>query len=216
MLARAVCLVIGYVCGCFLTAVAVMRAHTGKSAFAVGSRNPGMANVGAQLGPKWAAVVLAGDIAKTILAVALAALACAALPNASEMLQPLVGCPWDIAFPHSGCLSTVYAGIGVVLGHDFPCWHGFSGGKGVTATCSAVILFNPVLGGLACLMGLAVVAASHRLGVAAFLIVCVFAAEMLVVAAPVEILAFAAVLAVLAAASWQRGRKATSNGGSTR
>ena len=206
MLARVICLVIGYACGCFLTADAVIRRRVGKSAFAVGSHNPGMANAGAQLGAKWAAVVLAGDIAKTVLAVALAAAAGASLPYAGEMLQPLVGCPGGIAFPHSGCLSTVYAGIGAVLGHDFPFWHGFAGGKGVTATCSAVILFNPVLGGLACLVGLAVVAASHRLGVAALLIVCVFAAELAVVAAPAEILAFSAALAVLAAVTWYRGR----------
>lgn len=208
MAARAICLLIGYACGCFLTADAVMRARMGKSAFAVGSRNPGMANVGALLGAKWAAVVLAGDIAKTILAVVLAALACSALPSAGGLLQPLIDCPWGVAFPHSGCLCVVYAGIGVVCGHDFPVWHGFSGGKGVTATCSAIILFNPLLGGLACLAGLAVVAAAHTLGVAALVIVCVFATEMAVVAAPAEILAFAVALALLAVVVWYRGRGA--------
>lgn len=208
MAARAICLIIGYACGCFLTADAVMRARTGKSAFSVGSHNPGMANVGALLGAKWAAAVLAGDIAKTILAVVLAALACSALPFANGLLQPLVSCPWGVAFPHSGSLCTAYAGIGAVLGHDFPLWHGFSGGKGVTATCSAIILFNPPLGGLACLAGLAVVAVAHKLEAAALLIVCVFAVEMAAVAAPVEILAFAVALALLAAISWYRGRRA--------
>ncbi|MGI6590900.1 MAG: glycerol-3-phosphate acyltransferase [Eggerthellaceae bacterium] len=213
LLAALLCAAIGYLCGCFLTADAVMRARTGKHAFDVGSGNPGMANVGAQLGPAWAALVLAGDILKTIFAVALAALVCATIPDAGGLLKLLVACPGGIAFPHSGCLSTACAGIGAVLGHDFPFWHGFSGGKGVAVTCTAVILFNPPLGGLACLIGLAVVVASHKLGVAALLIVCAFTLEMVIVAAPAEVLAFAIVLAVLAAASWYRGRVGSRNNG---
>ena len=68
MLHRLLCLLLGYLCGCFLTAELVARARTGKSAAALGTGNPGMANLAHKLGKGWGAVVLAGDIAKTALA----------------------------------------------------------------------------------------------------------------------------------------------------
>ena len=113
MLQRLLCLLLGYLCGCFLTAELVARARTGKSAAALGTGNPGMANLAHELGKGWGAVVLAGDIAKTALAFGL----CRAL------------------FPALGGLSGLWAGLGAVLGHNFPLWRGFRGGKGVAVTC---------------------------------------------------------------------------------
>ena len=134
MLQRLLCLLLGYLCGCFLTAELVARARTGKSAAALGTGNPGMANLAHELGKGWGAVVLAGDIAKTALAFGL----CRAL------------------FPALGGLSGLWAGLGAVLGHNFPFWRGFRGGKGVAVTCAALILFSPLWGTAACLAGLAV------------------------------------------------------------
>ena len=124
MLQRLLCLLLGYLCGCFLTAELVARARTGKSAAALGTGNPGMANLAHELGKGWGAVVLAGDIAKTALAFGL----CRAL------------------FPALGGLSGLWAGLGAVLGHNFPLWRGFRGGKGVAVTCAALILFSPPMG----------------------------------------------------------------------
>ena len=124
MLQRLLCLLLGYLCGCFLTAELVARARTGKSAAALGTGNPGMANLAHELGKGWGAVVLAGDIAKTALAFGL----CRAL------------------FPALGGLSGLWAGLGAVLGHNFPLWRGFRGGKGVAVTCAALILFSPLWG----------------------------------------------------------------------
>ena len=47
---RGICLLAGYLLGGFLTAEAVARSLTGKSARALGTGNPGMANITAQLG----------------------------------------------------------------------------------------------------------------------------------------------------------------------
>lgn len=124
MLHRLLCLLVGYLCGGFLTAELVARTRTGKSAAALGTGNPGMANLAHELGKGWGAVVLAGDIAKTALAFGL----CRAL------------------FPALGGLSGLWAGLGAVLGHNFPFWRGFRGGKGVAVTCAALILFSPLWG----------------------------------------------------------------------
>lgn len=125
-------LAIGYACGMFLTADVVCRMVRGKSAFETGVGNPGMANVGHEMGVRWAAVVLAGDVGKTLLAW----LACRAF------------------FPGDVATAGVMAGLGTTLGHDYPAWHRFRGGKGVTTTCSAICLTNPVLGIVSCLAGL--------------------------------------------------------------
>ncbi len=128
-------LAMGYVCGSFLTAELVSKHVSGKSAFDVGQGNPGMANMGVTYGTRWAAVTLAGDIAKTILAFALAR---ALFPNATD-------------------IAGAAAATGATLGHVFPAWHRFRGGKGVATTCAGIILVTPVAGGIAAVAGLLVV-----------------------------------------------------------
>lgn len=206
-LAALLCLAIGYLCGSFLAADIVMRIRTGQSAFEVGSGNPGMANVGAQLGPVWAALVLTGDILKVFLAVFLAGELCAALPVAAPLRAVLLNCPGGIAFPHSGTAATLLAGLGAVLGHDFPFWHGGRGGKGVAATCSALILFNPAFGILAGAIGLAIVAVAHRLQMGALAIVAMFGIEMVIVGAQPLVIGYAGALIVLSVVVWRRGAR---------
>lgn len=209
MLARALCLLVGYLLGSLLAADGVMRWRTGRSAFAVGSGNPGMANVGAVLGARWAAVALAGDVGKTIVAVALAWAACAVMPGGEGLRQAVLTCPDGIAFPWSGSLAAAYAGLGAVAGHDFSAFQGLRGGKGVAAGCAALVLFCPVWGGAACLVGLALVALTHRLDAASLVIVLVFLIEMAVCAAPTEVMAFAGALVALAAVTIARHARAT-------
>ena len=110
---RLICLTVGYVCGCLLTAEAVARWRTGQGARALGTGNPGMANIAGTLGKGAGALVLAGDLLKTALACALCRLLLA---------QAL------------GRLAVLYAGLGAALGHNFPFWSGFHGGKGGTVT----------------------------------------------------------------------------------
>ena len=129
---RLTALLIGYLCGCFLTAEVVVRWRTGSGVASLGTGNPGMANVAAQLGKGWGALVLLGDIGKTGLACLLA-----------------------VRFA-PGPLTVLWAGLGTALGHNFPFWRHFRGGKGVAVTCAFLILFSPLWGILCCLAGLAV------------------------------------------------------------
>ena len=134
-------LALGYACGNLLTADLVARGYTQRPVFELGDGNPGMANVGHELGTRAAALVLAGDILKTIVAwVAARAL-----------------------FPGTPELAGIVAGLGVTLGHNHPCWRRFRGGKGVTTTCSAIVLAAPMAGMAANLIGLAVVLVSGYL-----------------------------------------------------
>lgn len=150
---RFLCILIGYLFGCFLTAEIVTRYKTGKRVFEMGSGNPGMANIALSLGIKCAAVTLLGDILKT----ALACLLCR-----------------FVFFPPLGRVAVLYAGFGAALGHGFPFWHSFRGGRSVTVTCSYLILFSSLWGIFAELLGLGAVLATGYLAAGALLIPCLF------------------------------------------
>lgn len=150
---RVLCVIIGYFCGCFLTADIVARHLTGKSACKIGTGNPGMANIGGQFGIKWAAVVLFGDVMKTVV--------------------PCLVCRFFL-FPRLGAIAILYAGVGTALGHAFPFWNKFRGGRSVAVSCTYIFLFSPVYGIAAEIIGLFAVIATGFLAVGALSIPCLY------------------------------------------
>lgn len=116
------CMLIGYLLGSILTADLVCFLKTGKRMTTAGLGNPGMANTWATFGWRWGAAVLVGDLGKT-------ALACLA-------------CRWGF-FPELGAQAALFAGLGAVLGHDFPLYSRFQGGKGVAVTFVMTLCFAP-------------------------------------------------------------------------
>lgn len=152
MTARLLSLLIGYVFGCLLTAEAVSYHRSGKSIRTMGSQNPGMTNVMRLYGKKYGFIVLAGDLLKTVVACFLA--------NALFVL------PFHLAI--------LYAGFGTILGHNFPFWNGFHGGKGVACTCMTLFCFSPIWGLLACIIGLIACLLTHYLAIGGTLIPAVF------------------------------------------
>ena len=143
---RGACLLLGYVLGSVMTAEPVARITAGKSIREIGNGNPGFANVLLHLGKPAGAAVLLGDVVKT----AAACWLCAVL------------------FPSLKGIAILYAGLGAVLGHDFPPLA--RGGKGVTVTCTWLVLCLPVSGALCCLAGGALTLAVGYLPVGAVFI----------------------------------------------
>ena len=125
-------LLIGYAFGNILTADLVVRKKTGRNVFEVGSGNPGMANVMRQFGFKAGALVLSGDLIKTILAVLVTML----------------------LFKGKGHILHLYTALGVTAGHNWPVWHRVRGGKGVATTCLGIFLYSPLLGLIADAVGM--------------------------------------------------------------
>ena len=127
-----ICLLIGYVLGSFLTAVFVVKRATGKDVSEIGSGNPGMANVMSNVGKKEGVLVLLGDIGKTALAMALAWLACRG------------------SLGHEALL---WSGFGAILGHNYPFWRKFKGGKGVAVSAAWLVVLLWPWGALTSIAG---------------------------------------------------------------
>ena len=121
---RLVCLLLGYVFGLFQTAFIYGKAH-GIDIRQYGSGNSGTTNALRVLGTKAGLIVFAGDCLKCILAVA------------------LVRVIFGGIYPDLKYLLCLYAGAGAVLGHNYPFYMNFKGGKGIAVTAGLVIAFHP-------------------------------------------------------------------------
>lgn len=121
---RLACLLVGYVFGLFQTAYFYGKIH-GIDIRTKGSGNAGTTNTLRVLGPKAGAIVLIGDILKTVLAITTARLWL--IPRAPEMEYLLV----------------LYTAAGAILGHNYPFFMGFKGGKGIAVTAGLLIAFKP-------------------------------------------------------------------------
>lgn len=117
---RIICLVMGYVFGLVQTGFFYGKAH-GTDLRKQGSGNSGATNTLRVMGKKAGAVVLLGDVLKCVLACTLARL----LFGGKE--------------PEMELLYVLYTGFGVILGHDFPFYLKFKGGKGIASTGGLII-----------------------------------------------------------------------------
>ena len=122
---RFFCIVIGYAFGLFQTAFIYGKLH-GIDIRKHGSGNAGTTNTLRVLGTKAGLIVLAGDILKCIAAVL------------------ICGLLFGKAHPEELYLLKLYAASGAILGHNFPFYLHFKGGKGIAATAGLVLSFHPV------------------------------------------------------------------------
>lgn len=113
------CLLLGYGLGC-LSPAALMGKLKNIDLRKVGTKNLGASNVLLSIGKMSGAIVMALDIAKGYISVKLA-----------RALFPLLS------------VAGLVAGIGAVLGHVFPFYLHFRGGKGLAAFGGLVLAHDP-------------------------------------------------------------------------
>lgn len=123
-MARVICLVIGYVCGLFQTAY-IYGKSKGIDIREKGSGNAGTTNTLRTFGVKAGVLVLFGDIVKCA----------AACLIARFIIAPKMA-------PDINYLLVLYAAAGAILGHNFPFYMNFRGGKGIAATAGLIICFH--------------------------------------------------------------------------
>ncbi len=114
-----------YLAGSIPFGLLVARLVSGTDIRKVGSGNIGATNVARTLGAKWGVLVLLLDALKGLLPVLL--------------IPPLFAASDSPDFDHVCVLS----GVATILGHMFPLWLGFRGGKGVATSLGVILVLAP-------------------------------------------------------------------------
>ena len=158
---RIICLVIGYIFGLFQTAYIYGKLH-GIDIRDYGSGNAGTTNTLRVLGTKAGILVLFGDIVKCILAIVV----CSLIFGNSHQ---------DMIY-----LLKIYAAAGAILGHNFPFYLQFKGGKGIAATAGMILAFHPYFIPVAVVLFFGVFFTTHYVSLGSLLLYAGFLTEMVV------------------------------------
>ena len=158
---RIVCVLIGYVFGLFQTSYIYGKLH-GIDIKKQGSGNAGTTNTLRVLGKKAGAIVLFCDMLKCGLAITLVRFLFK--ESYAEMLP----------------LLALYAAAGTILGHDFPFYLGFKGGKGIACTAGLIVFFHPYMILPQVITFFGIFFATHYVSLGSLLVNLVLIAEMVI------------------------------------
>ena len=149
--------VLGYLLGSFPTGYLVARRH-GIDIREHGSGNIGATNVLRVLGKKPGYLVFACDAIKGLLAVQLAVwwswrmayrIILQSVLLINGRIDPRYVDKIDARVAGIATLAGILAGLACILGHNFPVWLRFRGGKGVATTVGVLIGLMPAAFGVA-------------------------------------------------------------------
>lgn len=136
--------VIAYLIGSINFSIIISKKMAGFDVREKGSGNAGTTNMLRSVGKRAAALTLVCDILKGVVAIIVAILAGLIMKNVDK------------------ALLVQLAAIAVVLGHTFPIFFGFKGGKGVATSLGVLLLVNWQIG-LICLVFAVVLMALTRM-----------------------------------------------------
>ena len=112
-----ICIILPYLLGSVNTAIFVSRSIYKKNIVEIGSKNPGMTNMFRSFGKKAGILTFLGDALKTVISIV-------------------------IGYVIFGAFGAYIAGLFCVIGHCFPIYYKFSGGKGVLCTGIMILMTN--------------------------------------------------------------------------
>jgi len=151
-------LVVAYLLGSIPSAVWIGKHYFGVDVREHGSKNAGATNMLRVLGLRAALPVFVIDFMKGFVAVTLMGL---------MRLDPSVSTAWVINFK-------IFAVVAAVLGHIFPVFAGFRGGKGVSTLIGAVTAIQPNLAVLCFAVWVLVFVFTHYVSLASIIAGCCF------------------------------------------
>ncbi len=125
---EALLILLAYFIGSFPTALIVSKKFFGIDIRDYGSKNMGATNAFRVLGPKFGIIIMVIDIVKGMLAVGLFYFIPSYLTNELLRTNFMIG-----------------LGLAAVIGHIFPVFANFKGGKGVATLLGMVIAIQPVV-----------------------------------------------------------------------
>ena len=145
--------VIAYLIGSINSSILISRAVMGKDIRTSGSGNAGATNMLRTMGKKYAIITLVIDILKGVVALLLAKLA---------------------IHLGAGDVAMYVSGVAVVVGHNFPVFFGFKGGKGVATSLGVVLLLDWKIGLITLLIAIAIMALTRYVSLGSIVAAVVF------------------------------------------
>ncbi|MDD6308671.1 MAG: glycerol-3-phosphate 1-O-acyltransferase PlsY [Clostridia bacterium] len=135
--------IIGYLLGSINSAVIYSKLR-GEDIRNTGSGNAGATNILRTYGKGAAAIVVVGDIAKGILAV---------------LIGRILG----------GTHLSYFAGLSAVLGHNYPLYFGFRGGKGILTSLAVMLMISPKQAVISMVFAIVVIAVTRYVSLGSIL-----------------------------------------------
>lgn len=161
VVSRILCILIGYVFGLFQTGYIYGKTQN-IDIRQYGSGNAGTTNTLRTLGLKAGAITFAGDCGKAILAI---------------LITWLI---FHNQYPDTIKLLAMYSGLGAVLGHNYPFYMKFKGGKGIACTTGVILAFHWQIAPLCIGIFLLIVFLTRYVSLGSILLVSVFFIQLVV------------------------------------
>ena len=142
--------VISYLLGSISFGMIIAKLAGGPNLREVGSKNTGATNVLRVMGVKVGFTVFVLDILKALLAC-------------------IIGRVW------MGLNGAMIAGLAVVIGHNWPCFFQFKGGKGVASTLAVMLMTFPIPAVICYIVAIALIAATKFVSLGSITLAALFA-----------------------------------------
>lgn len=167
---------VAYLLGSISTSIIVSKIMLGDDIRNHGSGNAGATNTLRTVGKLGALLVVLGDILKTIIAILAAKL-----------------------FLKSDPSAVYIAGLGAVIGHNFPLYFGFRGGKGIIVSTVAILFADPIIGLITVVIAILIIAVSRYVSLGSISGAVIFVILSLIFKSSTpDFVVFACILALLA------------------
>jgi glycerol-3-phosphate acyltransferase PlsY len=180
---------LAYLLGSIPTSIWVSKAVFGIDIRKYGSGNPGATNTFRVLGSKWGAFVMTVDICKGLIATSL------------YVLMPF--------YLHNELARTnfmILLGMAAVIGHIFPIWADFKGGKGVATILGMALAIQPIVALICILVFLITLFSTRYVSLSSMMAAVVFMVLILFIFREKETSyrLFAIIVAIMVVATHQR------------
>ena len=142
--------VLAYLLGSISFGMIVAKLAGGPNLREVGSKNTGATNVLRVMGLKIGLIVFVLDILKALIAC-------------------IIGRVW------LGLNGAMLAGLAVVIGHNWPCFFQFKGGKGVASTLAVMLLTFPIPAVICYVVAIVLIASTKYVSLGSITLAALFA-----------------------------------------
>lgn len=152
--------VISYLIGSVNFSILISKAISGRDIRESGSGNAGATNMLRTHGKKMGVLTLLLDVIKGIIAILLAMLVTKLFEGEAINLGVFDGVDGPTAYYVASDYSFLkyIAGVCVILGHNFPLYFGFKGGKGVATSLGVVLMLDWKVGLIVAVIAIAIMA----------------------------------------------------------